>query len=181
MAQACATGARVAPGYFPGSTRPGLHGRDFSHRQRVAQGSARADPELGEHLLEVPLDGARAEEELGADLRVRASFARQAGDLLLLRCQLVPGVVAPLAHLLARRAKLVPGALGEPLGAQRQERVAGDAELLARIDAPALAAQPFPVEQARAGDLHAHARAREALDRFAVQALGAVPVARERA
>src|SRR3954469_1073115 len=135
MAQGCATGAGVAPGYVPGSARPGLHGRGFWPRQRVAQRAARADPQLGEHLLEVPLDGAGAEEELGADLRVRASFARQASDLLLLRRELVARVVAALAHPFACGQQLVPGALGESVGAHRQERFAGDAQLLTRIDA----------------------------------------------
>jgi OsmC-like protein len=35
--------------------------------------SARADAELGEHLAQVPLDRACAEEELGADLGIRVS------------------------------------------------------------------------------------------------------------
>src|SRR3954451_16060241 len=83
--------------------------------QRVAQGPPRADAELGEDLLEVPFDRPRAEEELRADLGVRAPVAREPRDLLLLRRQLVARVVAALAHLLPRRQQLVPGALGEPL------------------------------------------------------------------
>ena len=39
--------------------------------QRRAQLAAGADAELGEHLAQVVLDGARADEQLGADLRVR--------------------------------------------------------------------------------------------------------------
>src|SRR6478752_2049194 len=77
-----------------------LDGRGFA-RERVAQCPARRDAELGEHLLEVPLDGARAEEELGADLRVRPPLAREEGDVLLLGRELVAGVLAALAHLLA--------------------------------------------------------------------------------
>src|SRR5829696_2612739 len=132
----------------------GLHGRGL-RRKRVAQRAARADAELGEHLLEMPLDGAWAEEELGADLRVRPSVAREPRDVLLLRGELVARVVAPLAHLLAGGQELVPGALGESLRPHREEHLAGDAQLLARIDAPALAAQPLPVEQAPACELHA--------------------------
>ena len=47
--------------------------------------AARADAELREHVLQVPLDGARADEQLGADLGVRAPVARQTRDLRLLR------------------------------------------------------------------------------------------------
>ena len=67
------------------------------------------------------------------------------------------------------------------VGADRQQLLAGDAQLLARVDPPALAAQPLAVEQMRAGELHAQARAPEALDRLAVAALGGVPLAGERA
>ena len=102
----------------PRASRPGMSLVPYTRagrlaRQRIAQGPARADPELGEHLLEVPLDGARTEEELGADLRVRATVASEPSDLLLLGRQLVAGVVAPLADLLAGGQQLVPGALGE--------------------------------------------------------------------
>ena len=78
--------------------------------QRGLQFVARADAELGEHLAQVPLDGARAEEQPRADLRVRQAVAGQPGDLL------APAAVsssrvsaAPLAHLLARR-RSAPGA-----------------------------------------------------------------------
>src|SRR5215218_9753443 len=145
-------------------------------RERVAQGPARADAEFGEHLLEVPFDRARAEEELGADLRVGPPVAREPGDVLLLRGELVARVVAALAHLLAGGQQLVPGTLGESRCARRQEHVARDAQLLARIDAPALAAQPFPEEQTCACQLHAQARAGEAVDRLTVQALGGVSI-----
>jgi len=64
----------------------------------------------------MPLDGAGAEEELGADLRVRPPVARQPCDVLLLRRELVARVVPPLAHLLAGGQQLVPGPLGESLG-----------------------------------------------------------------
>src|SRR5215207_10667099 len=98
MRSACATGRGIAPGYCPGQDGERLEGRDFAW-QGVAQGSARADAELGEHLLQVPLDRAGAEEELGADLRVRPTVAREPGDVLLLGSELVARVVAALAHL----------------------------------------------------------------------------------
>src|SRR3954447_11664272 len=115
MPQACATDAALAPGCLPG-----LHGGGVA-RQGVTERPARADAELGEHLLEVPFDGARAEEELGADLRVRPPVAREPGDVLLLRGELVARVVAALAHLLAGGQQLVAGTFGEPRGAHRQE------------------------------------------------------------
>src|SRR5690242_19354569 len=77
------------------------------HGQRVAQRPPRADPELGEDLLEMPFDRARAQEQLGADLGVRAPIAGEARDLLLLRRELVARVVAALADLLAGREQLV--------------------------------------------------------------------------
>src|SRR4051794_19293583 len=80
-------------------------------RQRVVQALARADAELGEHLAQVPLDRPRADEQLGADLRVGAPVPGQAGDLLLLGRKLVARVVAAPAHLLAGREQLAPGAV----------------------------------------------------------------------
>jgi hypothetical protein len=45
-------------------------GRTPCRRQRVAKLAARADADLGEHLMQVPLDRPRAEEEQRADLWV---------------------------------------------------------------------------------------------------------------
>src|SRR5690349_10865887 len=53
--------------------------------ERAAQLLARADLELGEHLAQVVLDGARADEQPGSDLRVRLPVTGHAGDLRLLR------------------------------------------------------------------------------------------------
>ena len=82
---------------------------------------ARADPELAEHLAQVPFDGAGAEEQPGADLRVGQAVAGQAGDLLLLGRELVARLDGALAHLLARRQQLAARALGERLHADRGE------------------------------------------------------------
>src|SRR6185436_17171585 len=62
----------------------GQSGRDrlsAGARQRLLELAARADAELGEDLVAVPLDGPRAEEQLGADLRVGAAVARQPRDV----------------------------------------------------------------------------------------------------
>src|SRR4051794_2013375 len=173
MRSACATGAAIAPVYCPGQDGAWLERRDFA-RQGVAQGSAGADAELGEHLLQVPFDGAGAEEELGADLGIRPAVAGELGDVLLLGSELVAGVVAALSDLLAGGQQLVPRTLGESLRAHREQRLARDPQLLARIDAPSLTAQPLPIEQARACELDSDARAGEAIDRLAVQALGGI-------
>ena len=53
-------------------------------RERVAQLLAAADIELAEDLVQVVLDRARADEQLGADLRVGVPVADQPRDLDLL-------------------------------------------------------------------------------------------------
>jgi hypothetical protein len=53
------------------------------------------------------------------------------------------------------------------------------AELVARVDAPLLAAQPLAVEQVRAGELCAQGSAK-VLDRVAEPAHGGVALAHER-
>src|SRR5829696_5995043 len=173
MRSACVSGEPIAPGCCPGQEAAWLEGRDVA-RQGVAQGSAGADAELGEHLLQAPFDGAGAEEELSADLGVRPAVAGELGDVLLLRSELVAGVIAALADLLAGGQQLVPRTLGKSLRAHREQRLARDPQLLARIDAPSLTAQPLPIEQARACELDSDARAGEAIDRLAVQAVGGI-------
>src|SRR6187200_3289083 len=63
--------------------------------QRAAQLLARADLELGEDLAQVVLDGARADEQLRADLRIRLPVAGHAGDLRLLGREDVAGLFGP--------------------------------------------------------------------------------------
>ena len=75
-----------------------------------------------------------------------------------------------LAGGLAGGQQLAPGALGERLDAHRVQHVVGGAQLLARVDAAALAAQPLAVEQMAAGELDADAGTAEARDRLAVEA-----------
>ena len=103
--------------------------------------------------MQVPLDGARAEEEPRPDLRVREPVAGQLGDLVLLRGQIVVRLDGPFADPLARRQKLLLCALGERLHANRVELVVAGAELGARVDPAILAAQPLAVEQMSACEL----------------------------
>src|SRR5580698_10668094 len=100
----------------------GPSGESAVLRQRRPELPARGDTELGEHVAQVPLDRARADEQLRADLRVRQAVAGQPGDLLLLRRELVARVGASLAHLLARGEQLAAGALGERLHPDRGEQ-----------------------------------------------------------
>src|SRR6185436_17518690 len=58
-------------------------------RQRADELIARGNVEFREHLVQVVLDRARADEQPRADLRVGQPFACQLGDLALLRRQLV--------------------------------------------------------------------------------------------
>src|SRR5947209_13701096 len=100
-----------------------LHGRGFEVRARqgIVQVQTRADPELGKHLLQVPLDGAGTEEQPGADLRIGKSGASELGDLPLVRRELIACLERALAHLLAGGEQLAAGALGERLHADRDE------------------------------------------------------------
>src|SRR4029079_19632382 len=131
-----------------GWRRP-LRGRDdrAPRRQGVAKALARADPELQEHLLQMPLDGARAEEQLGADLRVGPAGDGKPRDVLLLRCELVAGVVAALGGGLAGREQLVARTLAEPVRANRAEQLVRGAQVLARVRPAGRAAQELAVEQ----------------------------------
>src|SRR3954454_24819367 len=106
----------------------------------------------------MPLDGPGAEEELGADPSVGVSGEGETRDVLLLRGQVVAGVVAALADGLAGREQLVPGAFSERVRAAGVEYLVGAAQVLARVRAAALAAQPLSIEQVPARELEAQAR-----------------------
>jgi hypothetical protein len=86
--------------------------------KRVTELLAPADVELREDLAQVVLDGAWADEELGADLRVRLSVARHAGDLCLLRSENVEGVRGAPGHVFSGGRQFATGALGERFGAE---------------------------------------------------------------
>ena len=59
------------------------------------------------------------------------------------------------------------------------EHVVRAAQLRARVQAAALAAQPFAVEQVGAGELSAYAGALEPLDRLTVERLGGLAVGQQ--
>ena len=62
----------------PAAARSRLNASVQVARERRPELLARADAELGEHLAQVVLDGARADEQLRADLRVGVPVARPA-------------------------------------------------------------------------------------------------------
>ena len=140
---------------------------------------ARADIELEEDLAQVVLNRARADEQPSADLRVREPVAGQARDLGFPGRQLVSGLDGALSGGLAGGLELAPGPLGERLDAHRVQHLVGRAQLLARVDAAALASQPLAVEQMAAGELHADAGTAEAIDRLVVQAFRRLALAQQ--
>jgi hypothetical protein len=125
------------------------------------------------------LTRARADEQPGADLRVRQPIARQPGDLHLLRGELIARLDSALARRLAGGLQLVPGPLGEGLHAHQAVQLMSDAQLLAGVQAPTLAAQPFTVERMGAGERHTNAGAAEPLDRLEVEVFGRLAVAQQ--
>src|SRR6266516_7128105 len=74
---------------------------------------ARVDVELGEHVVQVVLDGTRADEQPRADLGVREAVAGEPRDLGLLGGELAAGLDAAFAGGLAGGAQLARGALGD--------------------------------------------------------------------
>ena len=114
----------------------------------------------------MPFDRPRAEEQPGADLRIRKPVTCEPRDLLLLRRQLTARLVASLAHLLAGREQLPARTLGERLHAHGDEQVVCRSQLLACIDASSDAAQPLSVEEMGSGEVRTEPRAAEQLDRL---------------
>src|SRR4029077_17676678 len=111
--------------------------------------------------------------------RVRQTVAGQSRDLGLLRSQLAAGLDGALTGGLAGGEQLAAGPLGERPDAHRAQLLVGGAELRARLAAAALAAQPLPVEQVRAGELCADPGPAEPCDGLAVERLGVLAVAEQ--
>jgi hypothetical protein len=85
------------------------------------------------NLVQVILDGARADEQLGADLGVGEAVAGGPGDLGLLGGELAAGLDGAFAGALAGGRQLSARALGERLDPHRREHFVCDAQLLARV------------------------------------------------
>ena len=151
-------------------------GRQAAVGQRRAELPARADPELPEHLAQVPLDRARAEEQLGADLGVRVPVGRQPRDLAppagsarraSRRCACAPSPRWPAARGgRARRTPPCPMSVSISCAARSCSR-ASTRRFSRRSHSP--------YTSMRAGERHADAGAAEPLDRLAVERLGGLP------
>src|SRR3954451_7262434 len=127
----------------------------------------------------MPLDGARAEEEPGPDVRTRQALAGQTRKLPLLSGENVARRDGPLAHFLPRRKQLPSGPLAESLRPDRRELVVGGTEFDTRVDPAVLAAQPLPVEQMSSGEVRTPPGPCQSLDRLLMQALGPLTLAQE--
>src|SRR5260370_13224606 len=134
---------------------------------------AGANVELGEDLVQVVFDGARAHEQLGGDVGVGQAVAGQPGDLGLPGGEPGGDIGGTAADALAGGQQLAGGSFGEPVGAHSGEHLVGGAQLLARVDAAVVPAEPFSVEEVGAGERHAGAGTAQAGDRPAGPALGA--------
>jgi len=127
--------------------RAALHVSRWSRKQRLMQLRTARDAELPEHLAQVVIHGAGADEELGGDRMVRGALGSQPGDARLLRRERVWRPGSASSGVLAGGAQLSLGAAGECRHAQRAEQLAGSAQLLTRATAAALAAQPLAVQE----------------------------------
>jgi DNA-3-methyladenine glycosylase II len=160
--------ARTSPGtetLHEGFARHGL-------RQDPRKLSAGVDAELFERLVQVPFDRARTDEQPRSDLLIRQPFTGEPRDLRLMGRQIVGRLDRPLADRFARRHQLAAGTLLKCLHAYRTEHLVGSAKLRAGVHAPALATQPFAVQQVCPGELGPQPRASEPLDRLTVEMLG---------
>src|SRR3954466_8700870 len=118
----------VAPGRNPGETTgvvPGLvpQRRPGGVGQRRAQLPAGLEPELGENVAQMPLDGAVAEEQLRADLQVGVSLGGEARDLRLLQGERIVGRIGALARRFAGGGQFACGTLRERAGPHSSESV----------------------------------------------------------
>src|SRR5260221_8000293 len=110
-----------------------------------------ADAECREHLVQVPPDGARAEDELRADVLIGLPARGEPRDLILLRGELATCLVTPFAYLLAGGEQLAAGAFFERGGAAADEQLLRRAGLPPRGPPAGLPPPPIPPDPGRAG------------------------------
>jgi hypothetical protein len=125
--------------------------------QDAVEPVAGADTELGEDLVQVVFDGARAHEQLGRDLGVRQAVSSQPGNLGLPGGELGGDPGGPLPDALACGTQLARGSFRESVGTHACKHLVCGAQLLAGVDAPVCAAQPLTVEQMSAPEFPAQA------------------------
>ena len=128
----------------------------------------------------MPLHGARADEQLAADLLVGVPVSGQLGDLGLLGREFDERLDRALAYGFAGGQQLATGAFCEGLHADRGQHLVRGAQLLACLDPAIFAPEPFAVDQMRAGQFRADGGTAEPLDRLTVQAIGRLASAQKR-
>ena len=129
--------------------------------------------------MQVPLDRARTEEQLGTDLRVGEPVAGEPGDLLLLRREILARLERTLAQLRTGGDQLALGALGERLHPDLGEHLLGGPQPLARLAGTTVAAQPLAEDQMCTGELNARIPA-QSVDRLVISGFGIVALAEQR-
>src|SRR3954453_11648723 len=133
---------------------------------------AGAHVEFGEDLAQMPLDGARADEELLPDLGIRTAISRESRDVDFLGRQFVKRVGSPLAHRFTSRCELMARPLGEGVDPHVDEHLMRGSKMCARVNPAILPPQPFAVQQVCARKFRTDLRSRQPIDPFAVALLG---------
>src|SRR3954471_24342661 len=113
--------------------------------------AARRDRQLREDPAQVVVDGALAEEQLRRDVPVGGTACDEAGDLDLLRRQLVDGARIPLAGRLAAGAQLAVRALGPGRRTDALELGQRGSQMVTSLHPPACPAQVLAEQQLGAG------------------------------
>src|SRR4051812_10496311 len=182
MRQSVPEARRSRIGQVASLTGQSLGGGELAGRH-AAELVARGDVELQEDLAQVVLHGTGADEQLSADLGVGETFLGEPSDLRLLRREDAARLFGALSRGLSRGEKLATGTLREALGADLAEHLVGRSELLPSVHAPVLAAQPFAVQEAGAGEVDDATGARQPVDGLPIERLRgpSVPWPRARA
>src|SRR5580765_609490 len=118
--------------------------------ERGVQLGAGGDAELREHPVQVRPNGPMTEVEARPDLAIGETLGREAGDLQLLRRQLVEDVDTAVASRLAGCSQLLLGTVREVADTDRVEHVPGRTQLGPRLCRAALPPQPRSVGKRQA-------------------------------
>ncbi|MEE6168313.1 hypothetical protein SKC39_26060 [Mycolicibacterium sp. 120322] len=112
----------------------------------------------------MPLDGARAEEQLLPDLWIGASLAREVSDLFFLRRQVCAAWCGSTLRFLSGSLQLTSGLFGERGSAHRSEIRVRQSQLLACGCLLVGPAKPSAVAKACARRVNRHARLAQEFD-----------------
>ena len=128
--------------------------------------------EFREHVAEVPLHCARAQEKPGADLRIREPVQSQLSDLELLGSELISRFGRARTQMLAGSHRLALGALGKCDHPARSKHLMGGTEVRACLDPAPLAAQPLAVDELSTRKPSLQTRSAQVFDRGPIEAIG---------